>query len=505
MSLDWGLYTAMRGQDNWQQRRADKAMNLQLLEKQTQIEQQKTAAEAQAEQSLNQYFNELQNMEFLAEDQERVNAMERNARRNVIKGIASVNGDLTRYMTSGGLTDLNTYRNNVLQSEEVKKAIKNKGSMAAFLEAKSKGMFVHNVVVPVQEKDENGKMVMKMKPMTFEENLKRFKAGQVDSLGWQGAEKKIGLNAFDFSKQPKDPRNPFSKDNLVKTSDIIFEAMQRGASREYAEHLAKEYATTTQASGRPWYWGNKSEYERQLYLAKTGKSQGSGSGGVQTLNQLYPKLSGMTEPNQSQPVTNEFNEYLSDYMKIVYDNKTNSAKTLLNRPVYDPLNKAYYDLGQAINVTLGNNVRTYIDPQNKKLRHAIEADVIYSADNTGSNLPAKEGAFYKNIYLPGWEYENAEDFGLMGDEYEGMDVMKGTMFIPIDDILANEYSRDEYNKRINITNKVHGAAPTMTTEQQEAYMNNLVNDYIAYHGGNMTWDQAYQAILEEQQNNLLNR
>ena len=93
MSLDWGLYTAMRGQDNWQQRRADKAMNLQLLEKQTQIEQQKTAAEAQAEQSLNEYFNELQNMEFLAEDQERVNAMERDARRNVIKGIASVNGD----------------------------------------------------------------------------------------------------------------------------------------------------------------------------------------------------------------------------------------------------------------------------------------------------------------------------------------------------------------------------------------------------------------------------
>ena len=38
---DWGLYSALRGTDNWQQRRQDKAMNLQLIESMHKEEQQK--------------------------------------------------------------------------------------------------------------------------------------------------------------------------------------------------------------------------------------------------------------------------------------------------------------------------------------------------------------------------------------------------------------------------------------------------------------------------------
>ena len=54
--MDWGLYQAARGSNNWEQRRADKAMNLAIIEKQSKDEQLKNAQSMAAETEINKYF-----------------------------------------------------------------------------------------------------------------------------------------------------------------------------------------------------------------------------------------------------------------------------------------------------------------------------------------------------------------------------------------------------------------------------------------------------------------
>ena len=85
---DWGLYTALRGTDNWAQRRQDKMMNLQIAEKEAAREEARTQKEMLAEENINKYLDEMANLDVLPEDQERIKEVERKARFNIIKGIA---------------------------------------------------------------------------------------------------------------------------------------------------------------------------------------------------------------------------------------------------------------------------------------------------------------------------------------------------------------------------------------------------------------------------------
>jgi len=119
---DWGLYAALRGQDNWAQRRADEQMEMQVLQKHAAREEKKTQQAMMAEEGINKYLDEMANIDVLPEDQERIKEVERQARHNIVKGIAQNNGDLSRYVSSGGITDLHQYKNSILQSGEVKTA-----------------------------------------------------------------------------------------------------------------------------------------------------------------------------------------------------------------------------------------------------------------------------------------------------------------------------------------------------------------------------------------------
>ena len=114
MGADWGLYSALRGQDNWAQKRQDKMQNLMLLEKREQKAQKDLADQNQIEQGMQEYFDEISKLDALAEDQGRIQEEEKNARRNIYKGIAAVNGNLKAYMSTGGISALSEYKRTIL-------------------------------------------------------------------------------------------------------------------------------------------------------------------------------------------------------------------------------------------------------------------------------------------------------------------------------------------------------------------------------------------------------
>ena len=132
---DFGLYSALRGTDNWSQRRHDKAMNLAMVEQMKKDEQAKVQQSIKAEEDINKYFDEITQLqsEYLPEDAERIKQVEKSARENIIKGISAFNGDLSRYVASGGITDLHTYKNSILQSKEVRNAQLNKVNFGALM------------------------------------------------------------------------------------------------------------------------------------------------------------------------------------------------------------------------------------------------------------------------------------------------------------------------------------------------------------------------------------
>ena len=89
MGADWGLYSALRGQDNWAQKRQDKMQNLMILERREQRAQQDLEKQMQLEQGMQKYFDEISKLDALAEDQGRIEEKEKEARRNIYKGIVT--------------------------------------------------------------------------------------------------------------------------------------------------------------------------------------------------------------------------------------------------------------------------------------------------------------------------------------------------------------------------------------------------------------------------------
>jgi len=314
---DWGLYSALRGTDNWAQRRADKQVNMQIAEKQLERENQKTQQSMLAEEEIQKYMDEMAAIDVLPEDQDRIKEVERNARTNIVQGIARYNGDLTRYISSGGITDLHDYKNSIIQSGEVKTALSNKENMAKIIADKQQGNRWFKPIqkeVPIIGEDGQPTGETEVKTYNMDQQLAAFKNGEINTIDYMGSENKVAINAMTFKQFPKNPRKPYSDDNRVSANDVMFQAMEAGASEDYAYELAASYSARVKANPNAvWYWGNKSDEERMFSLAKTAKMAGAtgGKGGGESLPDYYKQaLTGAGAGTQTS--TGTFKEFQTE-------------------------------------------------------------------------------------------------------------------------------------------------------------------------------------------------
>jgi hypothetical protein len=511
---DWGLYTALRGRDNWAQRRQDKAMNMQIVQQQAANEEKKTQQEMLAEEGINKYLDEMAAIKVLPEDQERIKEVERSARQNIIQGIARNNGDLSRYVSSGGITDLHEYRNSIIQSKEVKTALSNKENMALIIADKQKGNRWFSPV-DVPQTDENGEPILdedgnaKTQKVSIDDQLKLYKRGSINTISYNGSENKVNLNAMSFHGTPKDPKNPYSKDNIVTAADIKFQAMEAGASEEYANELAKSYyktASDAKAKGQDatWKWGNKSEEERLLMEAKRDKlNASSGGGGEDTniKNQVFPKLQTM-KTGTEMLMDGKASEWWKTTLGLNYDSETNTMRpsTALFGYDADPNSKMEYDLRKALHINPTNKYVVFTDKNGKK-QQGIEAEVIFDANTSGQNTVAGSGAFWgmgdekvKGAGA-GWEHKNKSDIGIGTEDQGGDDVWFGKAIIPITKYINTPTVRDRYNKDMNITGKVEGFAPSTTNEDYSNRNNAFVQQFSELNG--ISYDEAFERLINQ--------
>lgn len=514
MAIDWSLYGALQGQNNWQQRRADKMMNMQIVQQQAQDEENRVKESMAAEEYYNKYLDELRNMDVLEQDKDRVQQVERDARSKVINGIKRYNGDLRRFMNSGGITEMHNYKNSVMESDAVKNAMSNKANLKAFLEAKNEGMFVYDVNVPEPVLGEDGqpkldpatgKPVYKNRRMSFEDQFTLFKNGKIDKLEFRGATPSVKLNPFMFLDRPKDPKNPYSDDNIVTASNVKFLAMQMAAPEEYADHLAREYVAMVNAGGDSWKWGNKSKLEGELmqaqidaYKAKAAAAGRSSGGGQTVLNQLAPALQRLGQSgNPSQmAMENKEKDYWQNYLGLNYDNNSNRWKPTQSLTGIDAHTGAKYDLGNALSIT----PNSYVAQKDKDgvMQKYILANVAYDGDNPGANNPHTEsmGLFNKlkdTATKNNWREMKPSDINLNMEDVS--DIWYGKVMIPITKAINTPTFKDGLNTFLNRRSNLEGAAGSATDldYQRNAGMDISAISQMAERNG-ITLEQALYDI-----------
>tara|TARA_Y100000004_G_scaffold11976_1_gene12973 strand:- start:113 stop:1708 length:1596 start_codon:yes stop_codon:yes gene_type:complete len=507
---DFGLYAALSGTDNWAQKRQDKMSNLMMLERMEQRSEKQLAAQMQAEAGIQEMLDKMSTFDVLPEDQKAIQQKEQEARLSIIKGITKFNGDLKRYMSSGGVTDLGEYQRSILTSSEMKNAVHNKAQYAQYIDAKQKDMFVGKaeIDVPVFDKNGNPKMkdgeiVRQRKRLTMEEQMALRKRGLLDRLQVGMIEKKGAINPEFFKKNFKDPLKPWSADNVVTEKNVYDYLISTGISEEQANQMANRYGE--QHAGSPetaMKWNAMNPYELELLKSKIqynlGKAKGkTGSGKRQITNTLKTKFSrlkqnpGLMMPENnarfgiqatrgaSERLTNETNDYFAEYLARVQPK------------AYDQFYGAATDEERADGVgkyDLSNADVNLIELTSQKR---------FEGDTPQSYIKAR--VFYEDEYAPddiddytynvnNWREttrrikvkDRDEDLGYRIEEKDGWE---GFVYIPIENEVYDRGFRSELAKQRNIGTNVQDYERGSTydnmvqrnDENYNAMVQNLIN------------------------------
>lgn len=520
---DWGLYSALRGTDDWATKRQDKQMNLLAAEKMEQRQQVKVAQSAAAEKDIAKYMEELQNLEVLPEDQERVAQAEKQARQSIVKGIANSNGDLRKYMSTGGITALNDYKTSVMQSEEVKQAAVNSISLGNYLKQDAKGNQRHKLIdveVPMIGEDGNpvldaqGNPQFQVEKMSMQDQYNKYKAGEIKQLNYNGSETRVKLGIQNFSNQYKNPSDPYQKDSFVTESNVYEKMLSEGASDEYAREQAKRYGSMVKAGGDPWRWKAGDENELALKMAKLQQSQAkanakAAAGGERSLtstaiSNVVGEIQKLEAGQSMQVPVDLINaiEKETGWEK----NEEGNYRPRNGTMVYDQLkpgdDKFSYDLSKASEIT-PMDVVALDGPKDDKgqsrtsryIRYKVTYDDPTSWYNPGlggdySDLPFDDVLWRTSIKDKGIE-KNWEDDG--SGNYTGYVVMK------VDDKINSPTVKMSMNKFTNLTQNAQYAHGYNTNESMQQASAETLKYYMELHP-EMSPEDIIEAFMIEKTN-----
>ena len=477
MGADWGLYSALRGTDNWAQKRKDKMDSLMFLEKREQRAQQDLQKQTELEAGMQEYFDKISSLDALAEDQGRIQDEEKKARRDIYKGLAAVNGNLKTYMTTGGVSALGKYKRDVLNSDAVRNAALNKVNMTNFVKDKSDGKYIKNVEVDVPEMEADGKTpklkngvpVTKREAVGMERALEMFQKGIITKLPYSGAEVKVKLDPTKFSAVTKDPNNPFVS-MAVTTDDIFNYALEQGASKEYAKELAIEYGKSAIKTKQPWYWGkeDKAAYDAKMATAAKAYASASGGGkkaGVTVLNQLLPALYAAEDnavktgkDGLVQMGPKEY-ELWDNMLGLRYDatNKTNVPSR--------PLTAIDAQSGKVVKVDNAMNLGNTGEYVYKNGKWYAKYEATFNADQAQEGNPMEESFWFSYDNLAdGFDNGNWVE----GQAPDGTDTYKGTVLIDIDKKVKQQRIMDQVNGMLGTKSTFEGAAASADSDDQLA-------------------------------------
>lgn len=479
---DFGLYQALRGQSDWNAKRHDSMMNMQIASMREQRSKQALQEQMQMDAGMQAAFDAMANMDVLTEDQERIKGVEKNARKTILEGIARNHGDLKRYMATGGYKDLGNYKASILQSEEVKNAIANKINLQNYVNDRSKNAYIKSVLVDMPVVGADGKEVMQPTRMTMEQQLKLFQQGKIKKLNYAGAESKVNLGIEDFSGLYKNPLDPYHPDNYVSESDIYKKALSKGASEEHAKDLASRYGGMVKQGGTAWRWNagdiaqlklqyDKLNLQRQK-MAMSAKSGGGGSGSPLILNTLGTRAETL-RPGQVMPLSSTEKELWPktlDFQPIKEDQAKFGGKYKFSGTALTPDLKTEIPMGSLEILQIGDGSgQDVVKGADGKmyLIATVSGDDDDPAITNKNNLIGDEP-------IEGQERNFVRTENTVGNfwNFFGLDHnYTGQVYIPIENYIRDAQTREIENKNINTkTNHTNNPADfNDEAERMKAY------------------------------------
>ena len=233
-NLDWNVFNAIAQDSGYEKKIAAANREMEYVDR-----MEKRAAKSQQEQmfydeKIGAYMDKISDtMSYLPADAERIKSVEAQARKSVINGVKAAGGDMKRFMLMGGNTTLRDYKNNVMRSEEVNRAVNNKGTYTQIQKAMSEGKLMGNVTVNLKQ---GGKNVQKV--VDTAEMLSLFEQGKLDRLSFGGAYDAPEMKPADFLKH-YNPESPYQASKVSTDQLMQYGILQKGLPQDVAAKWAQ--------------------------------------------------------------------------------------------------------------------------------------------------------------------------------------------------------------------------------------------------------------------------
>lgn len=290
-NLDWNVFNAIAQDSGYEKKIAAANREMEYVDRMEKRAEKKQAEQMFYDEKIGAYMDKISDtMSYLPADAERIKAVEAQARKSVINGVKAAGGDMKRFMLMGGNTTLRDYKNNVMRSEEVNRAVNNKGTYTQIQKAMADGKLMGNVAVNLKQ---GGKNVQKV--VDTAEMLSLFEQGKLDRLSFGGAYDAPEMKPADFLKH-YNPESPYQASKVSTDQLMQYGILQKGLPQDvaakWAQSMSKQDADGNLTTDMWWGvkdfdWRKTKEYAFRKGGAYT-KTANKFIPYLQTIQQMIP-------------------------------------------------------------------------------------------------------------------------------------------------------------------------------------------------------------------------
>ena len=255
MPLDFAGLGALAGTDNWSEIKQSKERDAQRIAILNAMATQNNQKQQAAAQEVQDYLNTVGQIKVLDQDKQRIQAKNDQLEQSIQDGIKAAHYNLEKYRETGGKTQLQAYRNNLLQSEEVQQGLRNAVMDNMAYADLQKGLNLRNTAW----KPNGWKEGDDLKHGTYQENKADFVANKTGELNYAGSYKTPDIEdpaKYFGSIYGNSEHKPQSANKDEIGNYLVQSGIEKGLPPEDAIHNAKRLLP---------YYANKS------YLYKSDK------------------------------------------------------------------------------------------------------------------------------------------------------------------------------------------------------------------------------------------
>lgn len=237
MPEELGILQALQGQDPWDAIRQERQRELQLNVMRNGMAKQAFQEKQLAAKEFQDAMQVVGKIRALDPDIDRVNALNDQLTEKIRKGIYDAGGDAQKWLSEGGRTQLAKYKDELINSPQVAKAIMNATNYNHYLKNQEEGL-IHRGMP--------------------QEDFGKFKSGETDFFPYAGAYKQPNLpdmrkNFGEVYGKSKYGRQEVDDNTMWQY--VIAEAKKEGLAQRDAEHFADrtvaDYQRMKKSGGQP--------------------------------------------------------------------------------------------------------------------------------------------------------------------------------------------------------------------------------------------------------------